>query len=185
MPPRLSHLQALLRVLRHVLGVMCGVLAVRAAVLQARCAALPGGHRHLLGMEKELRRIAWAQEMLADSDLLADAAFRGLAAERARVHADAGRQAMVRRCIHPTPLVRLSGAVPAELRLEEARCRRGSGVALALHGTFRCGGVAACTAWGNAIPAVRSARIFIERGLTAGRRCGAVCGSMLPGGRPR
>ena len=135
MSPRPSHLQALLRVLRHVMGVVWGVLGLREAELRARCDCLPEGHRRRLGMEREMRRIAWAQAVLADPGLLEDAAFRGLAAERARVHADAGRRATARRSIHPTPLVRLAGAMPAvAVRMEEERCSGGRSVALALPG---------------------------------------------------
>ncbi len=145
MSPRPSHLQALLHVLRHMLAVLCGALGARAAMLQARCDALPEGHRRRAGLEKELRRIAWVQAVLAGPDLPEDAAFRGLAAERARVHADAGRRAMVRRYIYPTSIVRLRGAVPAAaLRLEEARCTGGIGVASALRGTLPRGGAGAC-----------------------------------------
>ncbi len=138
MPPRPSHLQALLRVLRHMLGVLWGALGVRAAALRARCDMLPEGHRRRAGLEKELRRIAWAQTLLADPALAEDAAFRGLAAERARVHADAGRRAMVRRYLYPAPLARLAGAVPAAtVRLAEARCTGFIAVASALPGASR------------------------------------------------
>ena len=143
MPPRPSHLQALLRALQLVLGVLCGALGVQAAALRARCDMLPEKHRRRAGLEKELRRIAWAQAMLTDPDLLEDAAFRGLAAERARVHADAGRRAMVWRSIYPTPLVRLAGAVPAVApRLEEARCTGFIAVASALPGAPRAAALA-------------------------------------------
>ncbi len=135
MSPRPSHLQKLLRILRQMLLVLCGALGARAAELRARRDRLPQGHRRLVGMEKELRRIAWAQEVLADPALLEDAAFRGLAAERARVRADAGRMALVRRSIYPTALTRLCGAVPASLARREAeRCTGCTAVAVALPG---------------------------------------------------
>lgn len=123
MSPRSLHLLTLLRMLRLVLGVVCEVMGSRALVLRGRLAGLPEGHRRRVPILRELRRIAWAREVLADPAVLDDAAFRGLAAERARVFADAGRLALVRRMIWPTPLARLAGAVPAWVACAEAgRC---------------------------------------------------------------
>lgn len=146
MSPRPSHLQTLLRLLRHMLAGLCGVLGAREAALRAQHDALPPGHRRRAGLEKELRRITWAQAVLADPDLPADAAFRGKAAEVARVRADAGRRALARRYIHPSPRAQLRGATPAAaLHAEAPRCSRASHVASAPHGAHPRGGLAACT----------------------------------------
>ncbi len=138
MPPRPSHLQTLLRALRHLLLVLGGVLGARAAALRARRDALPPGHRRRTGLEKALRRIAWAQEALSDPGLLDDAGFRGKLAEVARVQADAGRRALARRSIFPTPLTRLRGARPvAQGRPEEGRCTGGIAVVVCAAGGSR------------------------------------------------
>ncbi len=126
--PSLHHL--LLCMLRHLLPALVAVLGARAVELRARLAALPAGHRRRARMLGELRRLARWRALLAEPELLDDPAFRGKAAEVARVRNDAGRRALARRWIYPTPCRRLSGAAEAALcRAEEQRCRIGIAVA--------------------------------------------------------
>ncbi len=101
------------RILRHLLLVLGGLFGARIAFLRARLDALPAGHRRRARIAAEMARLARLTALLAEGDLLEDAAFRGKAAEVARVRNDAGRRAMVRRRIHPTRYGLLRAARPA------------------------------------------------------------------------
>ena len=91
----------LLCMLRQLLPALIAVLGARTAELRVRLAALPAGHRRRARMLGELRRLARWRVLLAEPELLDDPAFRGKAAEVARVRNDAGRRALVRRLVHP------------------------------------------------------------------------------------
>lgn len=120
------------RILRHMLLVLGGLLGARVAVLRARRAALPAGHRRRARIGAEMARLARLQALLAEGDVLEDAAFRGKAAEVTRVRNDAGRRAMVRRLIHPTRygLLRAARPVPPEAsRVPGGRCTAAIAVA--------------------------------------------------------
>lgn len=125
--PSLLH-AVLMHALRRLLLVLDGILGVRLAVLRARRDGLPLGHRRRAGMEAELRRLVRCRDVLADPQLMEDAAFRGKVAEVARVIADAGRRALARRML-----------VPARYAHARAARRRTAGPAVApLAGVERC-----------------------------------------------
>ena len=101
------------RILRQMLLVLGGLFGARMAFLRTRLDALPAGHRRRARIGAEIARLARLLALLAEGDVLDDAAFRGKAAEVARVRNDAGRRAMVRRRIHPTRYGLLRAACPA------------------------------------------------------------------------
>ncbi len=126
MSPHPTILQAVLRalVVRLVL-LLDGFLGVREAWLRARIAALPEGHKRLAVVLAELGRVERARAVLADPESYEDPRFRGLIATVARVRNDAGRRALVRRCIFVSLWFGLPGALPApgaELEAPEGRC---------------------------------------------------------------
>ena len=130
MPPRPLFPHLLLRILRHLLLVLDAVLGARAGELRARLAALPVGHRKRARLEGEMRRLARMRAVLTDPGLLDDAAFRGKAAEVARVRNDAGRRALARRFLYPTRVRRLRGArAPAAWSMAGGRCTCGIAIA--------------------------------------------------------
>ena len=122
----------LLRVLRHLLMVLGGMLGARAAFLRARWEILPVGDRRRARVAAEIARLVRLQLLVADGALLDDPAFRGRAAEVARMRNDAGRRAMVRRLVHPTRYGLLRSARPAPPRARRVpggRCTSIMGVA--------------------------------------------------------
>ena len=127
-PATFQHL--LLRVLRHLLLVLDAVFGARVGEMRARLDALPPGDRRRARLLGEIRRLARVRAMLAEPGVLDDPAFRGKAAEVARVRNDAGRRALARRRPHGTRYVGLHGAAerPVSLR-EEGRCSRSIAVA--------------------------------------------------------
>ena len=102
MPPVPSTLQEILRclVLRLVLMVE-SALSVRVAGLWGRLAGMRVGHRHRARLERELAKAERYAALLADPAFWADKRAAGKAMEVARVAADAGRLALVRRMIWP------------------------------------------------------------------------------------
>ncbi len=115
MPPAPATPTEILRrlVLRLILMLGCArIFGTRAMGLQARLARMGEGHRHRARLEKECARAERYRRMLADPEFWADAGTAGKAAEVARVAADAGRLALVRRMIWPGRVRRLSGAAP-------------------------------------------------------------------------
>ncbi|MCX7383417.1 MAG: hypothetical protein NT133_18825 [Alphaproteobacteria bacterium] len=131
MSPRPSIIQCLLlRVVRHMLLVLDAMLGARAVELRARLDALPPGHRRRARLLGEIRRLARVRAMLAEPGLLDDPAFRGKAAEVARVRNDAGRRALERRRLQATPCAGMNAAfwVVSAVR-EEGRCTGCSAVA--------------------------------------------------------
>lgn len=122
----------LMRVLRHLLMVLGGVLGARVAFLRARWERLPVGDRRRARVAAEIARVVRLQKLVADGDLLDDPAFRGRAAEVARMRNDAGRRAMVRLMVHPTRYGLLRRARPAPARVPHVlygRCTVIMGVA--------------------------------------------------------
>lgn len=132
--PSLLH-AVLMHALRRLLLVLEGILGVRLALLRARRDALPLGHGRRRRLEAEMRRLARYRAMLADPELMEDAAFRGKAAEVARVIADAGRRAMARRMLAPTRYAharaarRLTAGPAVAPCVVGGRCTIGIGVA--------------------------------------------------------
>ncbi len=124
MSPRPSIIQCLLlRVVRQMLLVLDAMLGARAMELRAWLDGLPAGHRRRARVLGELRRLARVRAMLAEPGLLDDPAFRGKAAEVARVRNDAGRRALPRRRLSAARYagMRAAFAVVPALR-EEGRC---------------------------------------------------------------
>ena len=108
MPPVPSTLQEILRclVLRLVLMVE-SALSGRVAGLWGRLAGMRVGHRARL--ERELVKAERYAALLADPAFWADPRAAGKAMEVARVAADAGRLALVRRVIWPRRVRRMHG----------------------------------------------------------------------------
>lgn len=129
-PPLLHGL--LTRLLRQLLLVLAGLFDARVAELHARWAGLPEGHRRRARLKAEIARIARLRALIEAEDLLDDPAFRGKAAEVARVRNDAGRRALVRRRIHPTRYGLLRRDRPGPHRTwvtPGGRCRNCMGIA--------------------------------------------------------
>ncbi len=122
----------LTRILRQMLLVLGGLFGARMAILRTRLDALPAGHRRRARIGAEIARLARLRALLAEGDVLDDAAFRGKAAEVARVRNDAGRRSMVRRRIHPTRYILLRTSRPAPgmaARVPGGRCTASIAVA--------------------------------------------------------
>ncbi len=89
--------QEILRRLVLRLVLMMGEMGARRAGLVGRLAGMREGHRHRARLVRELAKAERYAALVAEADF----AWSGKAAEVARVMADAGRRALVRRVIWP------------------------------------------------------------------------------------
>ncbi|MCX7384980.1 MAG: hypothetical protein NT133_26975, partial [Alphaproteobacteria bacterium] len=124
MPLVPSTLEEILRclVLRLVLMVEAA-LSGRVAGLRGRLAGMRAGHRHRARLARELAKAERYAALMADPGFWADKRAAGKAAEVARVAADAGRRALVRRVVWPRRVRQMAAAPrPAAARDGFGRC---------------------------------------------------------------
>ena len=107
MPPAPATIQEILRRLVLRLILMLGEMGVQRAGLVARLAGMRQGHRHRARLTRELAKAERYAALMAEPGFWESPEMPGMAAEVARVAADAGRRALVRRVIWPRRVRRL------------------------------------------------------------------------------